>query len=109
MASENVMIVTNENFDEMVLKSNIPVLVDFWASWCGPCRAVAPVMEELAEEYKGKIIIGKINVDEQNELAQKYRIMSIPTIMLFKDGQVAEKMVGSKPKSEFKSVIDKNI
>ena len=109
MASENIITVTTENFEEKVLKAEIPVLVDFWASWCGPCRAVAPVMEEIASDYEGKIFVGKVNVDDQSELAQKFRIMSIPTIMLFKNGEVVEKMVGSKSKSEFAQVIDKNI
>lgn len=109
MAAENILTITSENFEEKVLKSDKPVLVDFWAAWCGPCRAVAPVMEELAGEYDGKIYIGKVNVDDQNELAQKFRIMSIPTIMLFKNGEVAEKMVGAKSKSEFAAIIDKNI
>lgn len=109
MASEKVLIITKENFEEEVLKSDKPVLVDFWASWCGPCRTVAPIIDELAEEFDGKAKIGKVNVDEQGELAAKYRIMSIPTVMLIKAGEVAEKVIGARSKDEFSKLIAKNI
>lgn len=109
MASEKVINLTKDNFENEVLKSESPVLVDFWAQWCGPCRAVGPIMDDLAEEYQGKVKVGKINVDEQGELAAKYRVMSIPTVMLFKDGQIAEKLVGARPKEEFTSIIEKSI
>ncbi len=98
--------VTKDNFDQAVLKSSLPILVDFWAAWCGPCRAVAPVVEELANEYSGKVNFAKLNVDENPELAQKYGVMSIPTLILFKAGQPAQRMVGMRPKAEFKKVLD---
>ena len=109
MAGDKIMVLTKDNFDELVTNSEKPVLVDFWASWCGPCRAVAPVLEELAEEYDGKAVIGKVNVDNEGDLSAKFRIMSIPTVMLFKGGQVADKVVGARPKSDFQKIIDKNL
>ena len=92
------VVLTTENFENEVIKSDIPVLVDFWATWCGPCRMIAPVIEEIAEEYQGKIKVGKINVDEQGELAVKYGISSIPTLLLFKGGEVVKKTLGYMPK-----------
>lgn len=89
---------TTENFDQEVLKSELPVLVDFWATWCGPCKMMAPVVEEIAEELKGKVKVGKVNVDDEGELARKYGILSIPTFMLFKDGEQAKMTVGAMPK-----------
>jgi len=109
MAGDKVLTITKDNFEEEVLKSDIPVLVDFWASWCGPCRAIAPIIDELADDFYGKAKVGKINVDEQGELAQKFRIMSIPTIMLFKGGQSVEKVVGQRPKEDFAALIEKNL
>jgi|LSQX01.2.fsa_nt_gb thioredoxin 1 len=109
MVGEKVLSVTKENFNEEVLSSDIPVLVDFWASWCGPCRMVAPVLDELAEDFDGKAKIAKINVDEQRELAEQYRVMSIPAIFLFKNGEVVDKTVGAKPKDEFASMINVNL
>jgi len=109
MANENIITVTKDNFEEVVINSDKPVLVDFWAAWCGPCRAVTPYMEQLADEYKGKASVAKINVDEEGELAAKFRVLSIPTIMLFKGGQVAEKIIGARSKEEFAGLIDKNL
>jgi len=109
MAAENVIILTGENFENEVIKSDKPVLVDFWAEWCGPCRAVAPIMDELASEYDGKAKIGKINVDEQGELAAKYRIMSIPTVMLFKNGEIVDKVIGARTKADFAKMIENNL
>lgn len=97
---------TDRNFEEEVLKSSQPVLVDFWAPWCGPCLIVSPVIEELAKEYQGKIKVGKLNVDENPQVASKYGIMSIPTIMIFKDGEIVRGMVGAAPKEFFKEKID---
>jgi thioredoxin 1 len=104
--ANNIVTVTEENFEQEVLKSDIPVLVDFWAQWCGPCRAIAPIIEQLADDYEGRAKICKVNVDEQGGLALKYRIMSIPTIMLFKDGQVVKTVIGGKPKVEFETLIE---
>jgi len=109
MAGDKIVVLTKDNFEELVVSADKPVLVDFWASWCGPCRAVAPVMEELSEEYDGRAVIGKVNVDDEGDLSAKFRIMSIPTVMLFKGGQVIEKIVGARPKSDFTKIIDKNI
>jgi len=96
---------TNENFEEVVLKAEIPALVDFWASWCGPCRQLGPIIAQIAEEMEGKVIVGKVNVDEQAELAMKYSISSIPTIKIFKGGEVTATSVGVKSKSEIVGLI----
>ncbi|WKV08938.1 thioredoxin [Thermoanaerobacterium sp. CMT5567-10] len=101
--------ITKNNFQEEVVNSNIPVLVDFWAEWCGPCRMVSPIIEELANDYEGKVKVGKINVDEENELAMQFKIMSIPTIALFKDGKMVDKIVGARPKSDFEDFINRNM
>jgi thioredoxin 1 len=93
-------------FDEMVLKSKIPALVDFWAPWCGPCRMVAPIVDELAGEYAGKLNFFKVNVDDNQKVAQKYSVMSIPTLIVFKNGKPATNIVGFKPKAELKKVLD---
>ena len=109
MAGDKILVLTKDNFEELVIGSDKPVLVDFWASWCGPCRTVAPVMEELAGEYDGKAVIGKVNVDNEGDLSAKYRVMSIPTMILFKGGQVVDKVVGARPKSDFAKLLDKNL
>ena len=90
--------ITSENFEAEVLKSDIPVLVDFWATWCGPCQMIGPVVSEIAEEYAGKIKVGKVNVDEQMALAMQYQVASIPTLILFKNGEVAKRTMGAQPK-----------
>lgn len=100
------MEVTDSNFKAEVVSSDVPVLVDFWAAWCGPCRMVAPVVEELAGDYEGKLKVTKLNVDENQETAREHGIMSIPTLLLFKEGKVVQRMVGAMPKAEFSKQID---
>lgn len=97
----------NSNFDQEVLNSDLPVLVDFWAVWCGPCRAIAPIIEDLAKEYAGKIKVGKVNVDENNELASRYGVMSIPTMKFFKNGKIVNEIIGAAPKPQFEGAIKK--
>lgn len=96
----------NQNFEEEVLKSDLPVLVDFFATWCGPCKMIAPVISEIAERYEGKVKVGKVNVDDENELAMRYEISSIPTLVLFKDGKVANTKIGLCSKSEIENMIN---
>ena len=100
---------TDKNFEKEVLKSELPVMVDFWATWCGPCRMVAPVVEELAKEYENKVKIGKVDVDESPATASKYGIMSIPTLMFFKGGQIMGQLVGAVSKSDLKKRIESNL
>ena len=90
---------TDSNFDELVLKSDKPVLVDFWAEWCGPCRMVGPVVEELSHDYDGKVVVGKVNVDLNPGISMKYGIRNIPTLLIFKGGEIVDKQVGAVPKS----------
>ena len=97
--------ITRENFENEVMKSNIPVLIDFWAPWCGPCQMMGPIIEQLAEEYEGKAKVGKVNVDEEGELSQAFGVMSIPTIVLVKDGKVVKQVVGARPKAELEAML----
>lgn len=99
------VIITKENFEEEVLKSDIPVLVDFWASWCGPCKMLAPIVAQIAEEQEGKVKVGKINVDEQQELAAQFRVMSIPTLIVFKGGEAVAQSVGVQPKEQIEGML----
>ncbi len=107
MADE--IILSEDNFENEVLKSVIPVLVDFWAEWCGPCKMLGPVIEEIATLYSGRAKVGKVNVDQNQVLSQKYGIRSIPTLILFKDGAVVEQIVGAQSKQKIQELIDKSI
>ena len=98
--------ITDENFEKTVLKSDKPVVVDFWAAWCGPCRMVGPVIEEIAGEYEGKAIVGKVDVDANQEFAAKYGVRNIPTVLMFKDGEVVGRQVGVAPKATYTEAID---
>ena len=109
MASADVMTFTDDNFQSEVLASKEPVLVDFWAAWCGPCRAIAPLVDQLASEHKGKLKVGKLDIDAHQNVPQKYGVMSIPTLLLFKDGQVADQIVGSVPKSKLDAMVKRAI
>ena len=99
------VILTQNNFEEEVLKSDIPVLVDFWASWCGPCKMLAPTIAEIAKEYEGKVKVCKLNIDDDSSIAIKYGIVSIPTVVLFKNGEVADKSVGFVPKAVIEEML----
>jgi thioredoxin 1 len=105
--SSALMHVTDSDFEQQILKSEVPVLVDFWAAWCGPCRTVGPVVEELAGEYQGKVKIAKLNVDDNKQTPQKYGVKGIPTLMLFKNGAVVDQVVGAVPKSRIQDMLDK--
>jgi thioredoxin 1 len=106
MASENVVEFTDQNFEEEVLKSSTPVLVDFWAEWCMPCRMLAPTIEKIAKDYAGKVKVGKLDTDANRDVAAKYSISAIPTVILFKDGQVSQKFVGLRQEKDFKAALD---
>lgn len=101
--------ITDANFEELVLKSDKPVLVDFWAEWCGPCRMVGPVVEEIAKEYDGKAIVGKVNVDNNPQISMQFGIRNIPALLYFKDGQVVDKQVGAVPKSILAEKLNKQL
>jgi len=107
MPVANIVSLNQSNFKTEVLDSPVPVLVDFWAEWCGPCKMIAPLLDELAGEYEGRLRIGKVNIDEDQTLATDWGIRAIPTLLLFKSGQVAEQIVGMRSKRDLKSSIDK--
>ena len=106
MASDTVCELTDSNFETEVINSNLPVLVDFWAEWCQPCRMLAPTIDELAAEYQGKAKVGKLDTDSNREVSMKYGISAIPTVILFKDGEVQKKFVGLTSKDQFKTALD---
>jgi thioredoxin 1 len=101
--------ITDSNFEAEVEKSSVPVLVDFWAAWCGPCRALAPTVEQIAKEYEGKVKVGKLDVDANGSLSARFSIRGIPTLLLFKDGQVKEQLVGAVPKATIETAISKHL
>lgn len=105
--SENIINVSDSNFDSIILKSELPTLVDFWASWCAPCKAIAPVVDEMATQYNGKVRVAKMNVDDNPATPGKYGVRGIPTLILFKNGKIVDQLVGAVPKSQIKELIDK--
>ncbi|MBT3217111.1 MAG: thioredoxin [Candidatus Marinimicrobia bacterium] len=107
--ADNVAELKKDNFDVEVVQSEVPVLVDFWAEWCGPCKAIAPVVEEIATEYEGKVKVGKVNVDENQELSLQFGVRSIPTLLIFKDGKVANQVIGAVPKTNITQLLDQSI
>ena len=109
MASDKVLEFSDANFDDEVIKSDIPVLVDFWAPWCGPCRIIAPVVEEISESHEGKIKVGKLNVDDNQQTSMKFGIRSIPTLLVFKNGEILEQIIGAVPKTEIERVVNNAI
>jgi thioredoxin 1 len=106
---DNMLVLTDSNFKEQVVDSDLPALVDFWAEWCAPCKTIGPIVEELAREYQSKVRIGKLNVDENPKTATQFSIRGIPTLLLFKDGKVINQMVGVKSKIEIQKNLDDNI
>lgn len=109
MASDKITAVDGNNFSSEVLGSDVPVLVDFWAEWCGPCRMVAPILDELATEQASKVKVAKLNVDQNQELAMQFQVSSIPTFILFKDGKIIDRMLGAMPKGAFERFLDRNV
>ena len=107
MASPLIVTLTQDNFEKETLQSTAPVLVDFWAEWCGPCKQIGPVLDELAQEFQGKVKIGKVNVDDHQGLAAQYQIRSIPTLLIFKNGTVSEQMIGAKSKRDLKASLER--
>lgn len=109
MASDAILEITDANFDQTVLKSDRPVMIDFWAAWCGPCKALAPIVDEVAKQYGGKVVVGKMDVDKNTATAQRYGVRGIPTLLLFKGGQVREQIVGYVSKETIEKALDKNL
>src|SRR5690242_9679705 len=109
MASESILEITDSNFDQMVLKSDQPVMIDFWAAWCGPCRALAPIVDEVAKQYSDKVVVGKMDVDKNPATTQRFGVRSIPTLLVFKGGQVREQIVGYAPKDRIEKALDNNL
>lgn len=109
MSSDSILHVTDGNFEQEILKAGKPALVDFWAPWCGPCKALAPAVDELAESYKGRVVVSKLNIDDNPLTASKYGVRSIPTLLLFKDGKIADTLIGLVPKERLEDFIKKGL
>jgi len=109
MASEQILTLTTGNFDDETKKAGSPLLVDFWAEWCGPCRMLAPVLDQLAKDYDGRVRVGKLNVDDHSAIATRYGVMSIPTLLLFKEGKVVEQYIGSTSRDNLAKILDKHL
>ena len=109
MASDAIIEISDSNFESEVVNSDLPVLIDFWAPWCGPCRAIAPLVEEISSSYAGKIKVGKMNVDENQSTTMKFGIRSIPTLIMFKGGEAVDQIIGAVPKSEIERVVEKSL
>jgi len=107
MAASNIVVLTETNFKEEVIESSVPFLVDFWAEWCGPCKMISPILDELAADYEGRVKVGKVNIDDHPAVANEYGIRAIPTMLIFKDGQVAEQVVGLRSKGDLKANLEK--
>ena len=107
--SENTLEITSENFDNQVINSSVPVLIDFWAEWCGPCKMLMPTIEKIASDYKGKVVIGKVNVDNEPNLAANYNVRGIPNVLIFHLGKVQEQLVGNVPESQITDILNKFI
>ena len=109
MASEHILDLTDDNFDESIKQLHGPVLVDFWAAWCGPCKMIAPSLEQIAEEMAGTANVAKVNVDENGDIANRFGIRSIPTLVVFKDGRIVDQMIGAAPKEQIRGLIEKHL
>ncbi|MBI4716858.1 MAG: thioredoxin [Planctomycetes bacterium] len=107
MAGSNTLVFNDQNFEDSVLNSDVPVLVDFWAEWCGPCKALAPVIDELAEQYAGRVKVGKVNTDANSKVSVRFQVSAIPTCILFHKGEIVEKIVGLRSKKDFQVVLDR--
>ena len=109
MASDAILEITDANFDQTVLKSDRPVMIDFWAAWCGPCRALAPIVDELAKQYGEKVVVGKMDVDKNTATPQRYGVRGIPTLLVFKNGQVVEQLVGYRSKDDIQKALNRHV